>query len=431
MKKLYLLLLLGICMPAAAEMVSTISYNPSRLGQYSSLKIANSAAFLGGLSTGSLDINSATTMTNQTLDNFSFGLIQGGESTIDMENVVFHNSSNWSSATDASNESFAAFGSSTATVKGGVATFRADSFINELRGNNLLLKVNKLNTSNTLTINGEGGQKLSVGSRDTRGLFLAGNDIPVISTNTVIDYNGDGTPSGKNVVLTNKAACSLKWVKRKTNDGQEVYVLALGDLCHPEIELPTGCLNPTGSVGATYTSLCSQVLGTDYRGTVTYTCTKVTAGRYTWEENTSACIKRLDPDPIEEEEEGNITCLTGFSWKTSGSGPSYEASWRNNGRTMDMKCDGSTQYIGCAAGKECNCEPGKLYVWYDTYGCRRDSEKPNQNESYTSKIGWYCARCGKVTSLSKCASTPKNMNGKACSTGGTQSGNEIIDLSGH
>ena len=91
MKKLYLLLLLGVCMPAAAEMVSTISYNPSRLGQYSSLKVSKDAAFLGGLYVnGNFSIAGNTTWQNNSSDDFRFQSIEAPQSgTIEMPNTVF------------------------------------------------------------------------------------------------------------------------------------------------------------------------------------------------------------------------------------------------------------------------------------------------------------------------------------------------------
>ena len=433
MKKLYLLLLLGLCMPAAAEMVSTISYNPSRLGQYSSLKIANSAAFLGGLYTDLLQLNGDTTMINKTLGNFYFGEILGTQNMIDMREVVFHNSSNWSSATDASNSSFSAFGSLNPTIKGGEATFEADSFIKKLTGENLLLKVNRLNTSDTLEIAGAGGAELSVGSsQNTKGFYLAGNDIPAISADTVVDYDG-ATQSGKTVNLAD-TNCKLEWVSRTTNDGQEVHVLALNS-CAPKTTPLSGCTDPDGVVrseGYSYSKLCSQVLGGNYRGHATYTCTKIDS-KYRWITNTSSCDLFSPPTSIEEEQSsGSITCLKGFTWKTyTQEGSGYMANngeWRNVAHTMLMTCNGSTAYTTCTAGKECNCTPGKYYVYYETYGCKRTegfSTKDDASDSLTGKFGYYCALCGKVSSLSSCGAEPKKMTSKDCSQGGTQSNLEL------
>lgn len=49
MKKIIFLCLLNCVVFAYAETVPTVSYNPSRLGQYTELKVADKAAFLGGL----------------------------------------------------------------------------------------------------------------------------------------------------------------------------------------------------------------------------------------------------------------------------------------------------------------------------------------------------------------------------------------------
>ncbi len=61
MKKFCVLLLLGCALPASAELVSEVTYNPSRLGMYEVLKVASNANLAGGLEVydgGNLSIRS-------------------------------------------------------------------------------------------------------------------------------------------------------------------------------------------------------------------------------------------------------------------------------------------------------------------------------------------------------------------------------------
>lgn len=60
MKKIFFLLLVVCAVPALAETISTVSYNPSRLGQYNKLKIAKKANFKGGLTATNLNVQNAT-----------------------------------------------------------------------------------------------------------------------------------------------------------------------------------------------------------------------------------------------------------------------------------------------------------------------------------------------------------------------------------
>lgn len=136
-----------------------------------------------------------------------------------------------------------------------------------------------------------------------------------------------------------------------------------------------------------------------------------------------------------------LTCITGFAWKTAANSTSgmnegcsvagAEKRWETSGWATTMVCGSETVHhsgtLSCEAGKECNCTPGKVYLWYYTYACRVNNKNPG---GQACSYGYYCATCKQVDSLSKCASAPENMQWKSCSQGGSQSGFELTPWTG-
>lgn len=114
-------------------------------------------------------------------------------------------------------------------------------------------------------------------------------------------------------------------------------------------------------------------------------------------------------------------CISNFSWKTArdtdfiAGGPSgaIGTRWVQAAYDTHMVCGSETVHhsgtLQCDAGEECECQPGKIYLWHNTYRCNGDA----------AKLGYYCATCKQVKSLSECASAPKLMGGEDCSAGGT------------
>lgn len=124
-------------------------------------------------------------------------------------------------------------------------------------------------------------------------------------------------------------------------------------------------------------------------------------------------------------------CISHFSWKTTTvdeygepGRPSTEINdgrWQITSWDTHMVCGAeSTHHAGtlsCNAGEECNCEPGKIYLWYNTYRCRGNEKK----------LGYYCVTCKEVKALTECASAPKLMAGQSCGSGGTVGRVDITD----
>lgn len=115
-------------------------------------------------------------------------------------------------------------------------------------------------------------------------------------------------------------------------------------------------------------------------------------------------------------------CISNFSWKTAraddyrdddGQSGVIGTRWVLAAYDTHMVCGSETVHhsgtLQCDAGEECNCVPGKIYLWHNTYRCHGDG----------TKLGYYCATCKQVKSLSECASAPKRMSGEDCSVGGT------------
>lgn len=209
MKRIYLLLILSLCAGvSSAEVVSTITFNPSRLGTYTHLRAANSAVLAGGLETKTMNVSSADTVsvTTPSSDNIYVATeVRPVENaslvTVDMPNTTFYGNG-------------AAVGGlnsiTTVAIAGGSQTYKNTSYIHLLdAASKLIQQVNTLKGV-TLTIagNGRAGWDLYDGTH-SNGFYLAGNDIP----EPVAAYTeGAGNLTG----------CQFAWVDR---NGAKVLAL--------------------------------------------------------------------------------------------------------------------------------------------------------------------------------------------------------------
>ena len=226
MKKIAILILFGALVPVSAQTVSSVSYNPSRLGQYSRLKVADKILFLGGLITPTLDIVANQKVTFGWASNNPGGVykmdklwssILGG--TVEVRQAVVAGASDSFSVNPyvASSSSFPTVGNNfIVTLVGGTGRFLEDSFVStDLDTVNMRAYAANVNT-NTIKVAGSGSGSLinenHANTTTTRGLFLVGGDIP-----------SDGT-----------AASELKWCKRiackanacdNSSNKQTVYLL--------------------------------------------------------------------------------------------------------------------------------------------------------------------------------------------------------------
>ena len=202
MKKLFyvFLLLLGpsLCVHGA-ETVSSVSFNPSRMGEYTYLKVADKANLKGGLKTPQMNVSVGGTVSVYP-DNSSriyvLNQVAGKvNSEIELENAAFHgNTANTYSGYSSSSSSYPGGLLPQVSIFGGQQTYLNDSYINTLDAiNKLKQKVGTLKAS-TLSIQGAG--------------------------------TAEHTNTGKELT-----GCNLVWEKRKTSTtpAQEVWLLALKD----------------------------------------------------------------------------------------------------------------------------------------------------------------------------------------------------------
>ncbi|MDD7501456.1 MAG: hypothetical protein PUK74_00265 [Elusimicrobia bacterium] len=211
MKRIYLLLILILCAGiSSAEVVSAITFNPSRLGTYTYLRAANSAVLAGGLETETMNVSSAGTVsvTTPSSDNIYVATeVRPVENaslvTVNMPNTAFYGKS----------DSVGGLSSiTTVAIAGGTQTYQKKSYVHLLdAASSLIQQVNTLK-GGALTISGNAkdGRNLYYGTH-SNGFYLAGNDIP----EPVAAYtNGAGDLTG----------CKWAWVDR-----QGAKVLALDD----------------------------------------------------------------------------------------------------------------------------------------------------------------------------------------------------------
>ncbi|MBR4592448.1 MAG: hypothetical protein IKO35_04490, partial [Elusimicrobiaceae bacterium] len=214
MKKFCVFLLFVLSLPVSAEIVSSVSFNPSRLGNYTHLKISGEANFRGGLEVQGTDPSSAdplqrgilvinnradgVTMSNETGQDYNIPRVSGnylmnapqpstlgaGNAKLMMKDTKFlpHSLTGMGnySVTDADP---ALSGTFTVEVKGGDLNVSSDSFIQTINGNDFLLQwANSTKIGNELSIAGSPDSRPLAqqgnGLGEAIGFRLAGNDIP-------------------------------------------------------------------------------------------------------------------------------------------------------------------------------------------------------------------------------------------------------------
>lgn len=255
MKRIYLLLILILCAGiSSAEVVSAITFNPSRLGTYTYLRAANSAVLAGGLETETMNVSSAGTVsvTTPSSDNIYVATevrsVENASVTVNMPDTAFYGNG----------ASVGGLGSiPTVAIAGGDQTYKNKSYVYLLdAASSLIQQVNTLK-GGALTISGNAkdGRNLYNGTH-SNGFYLAGNDIP----EPVAAYtNGAGD-------LTE---CKWAWVDR-----QGAKVLALDDCSNGGEGSPTPvvkrCTWVPYDVGSDYEKrpVVNLLPGSDLTGTV-------------------------------------------------------------------------------------------------------------------------------------------------------------------
>ena len=213
---------------APAEIISAVSYNPSRMGDYVYLKVADKANLKGGIEANTMTVRSGGTVSASSPNlNYNVPAVVGESgSTLDMPNTAIHGAA----ANTYTNYQAVNTGTPTALlnkvyVNGGTTTVKNDSYIATLDAVNRLKQKAATLRANKLSVSGSENASL-YDDATTDGFTLSGNDIPQPTSSHV----------NTGAALSN---CTLKWEERVTSDNQKVKLLALANCGSDRPTLPT------------------------------------------------------------------------------------------------------------------------------------------------------------------------------------------------
>ena len=235
-KRLVVLFLITLfaAVNAPAEIISAVSYNPSRMGDYVYLKVADKANLKGGIEANTMTVRSGGTVSASSPNlNYNVPAVVGESgSALDMPNTAIHGSA----ANTYDNYQAVNTGTPTALlnkvyVNGGTTTVKNDSYIATLDAVNRLKQKAATLRANKLSVSGSEDASL-YDEATTDGFTLSGNDIPQPTSSHV----------NTGASLSN---CTLKWEERTTSDNKKVKLLALAN-CNGSSAPETGdCSNST------------------------------------------------------------------------------------------------------------------------------------------------------------------------------------------
>ncbi len=235
-KRLVVLFLITLfaAVNAPAEIISAVSYNPSRMGDYVYLKVADKANLKGGIEANTMTVRSGGTVSASSPNlNYNVPAVVGESgSTLDMPNTAIHGSA----ANTYDNYQAVNTGTPNALlnkvyVNGGTTTVKNDSYISTLDAVNRLKQKAATLRANKLSVSGS-EDAILYDEATTDGFTLSGNDIPQPTSSHV----------NTGAALSN---CTLKWEERVTSNNQKVKLLALAN-CGGTTPPSTGdCSNAT------------------------------------------------------------------------------------------------------------------------------------------------------------------------------------------
>ena len=219
---------------APAEIISAVSYNPSRMGDYVYLKVADKANLKGGIESNTMTVRSGGTVSASSPNlNYNVPAVVGESgSTLDMPNTAIHGSA----ANTYDNYQAVNTGTPNALlnkvyVNGGTTTVKNDSYIATLDAVNRLKQKAATLRANKLSVSGSEDASL-YDEATTDGFTLSGNDIPQPTSSHV----NTGAALSK---------CTLKWEERTTSDNKKVKLLALANCNGTPTPSTDDCSNVT------------------------------------------------------------------------------------------------------------------------------------------------------------------------------------------
>ena len=229
-KRLVVLFLITLfaAVNAPAEIISAVSYNPSRMGDYVYLKVADKANLKGGIEANTMTVRSGGTVSASSPNlNYNVPAVVGASgSALDMPNTAIHGAA----ANTYDNYQAVNTGTPTALlnnvyVNGGTTTVKNDSYIATLDAVNRLKQKAATLRANKLSVSGSEDASL-YDDATTDGFTLSGNDIPQPTSSHV----------NTGAALSN---CTLKWEERTTSDNKKVKLLALANCGSGRPTIPT------------------------------------------------------------------------------------------------------------------------------------------------------------------------------------------------
>ena len=229
-KRLVVLFLITLfaAVNAPAEIISAVSYNPSRMGDYVYLKVADKANLKGGIEANTMTVRSGGTVSASSPNlNYNVPAVVGESgSTLDMPNTAIHGAA----ANTYDNYQAVNTGTPNALlnkvyVNGGTTTVKSDSYISTLDAVNRLKQKAATLRANKLSVSGSENASL-YDDATTDGFTLSGNDIPQPTSSHV----------NTGASLSN---CTLKWEERTTSDNKKVKLLALANCGSGRPTIPT------------------------------------------------------------------------------------------------------------------------------------------------------------------------------------------------
>ena len=347
---------------ASAEVVESVSFNPSRLGQFERLKISDRLNAPGGVQSSRMTVHSGNRVAVENAGNYQLDYaLPSGK--VAMPGTQF----------EAAN----------LKSRGGEGEFGREgnsyvSTVGTLQGDMVRLKANVLKVNQ---INVEGSPATSYDDNSIQGLELGLNDIPNPSTGST-------------------GNCSLKWVERKADDGNKYQVLAAN--CASISVNPPACTNLCGAnfTQNKYNCAC-ECKKTCPKGKSlnSFTCT--------CEDNGQWCLgKTSHKKAAVEYYQGNLpmpgTCASPRYSSLAACAVSFSGNFEVAAQNCQGVSDPYSTYVngtslGCTPGKACaacaqTANQSKRYVFNFQCGYWED-DGSGRNNIVTSSYEWDEARC--------------------------------------
>lgn len=275
MKKFFLFFFLTLVLPLGAEVVSSVSFNPSRMGKYDVLKVSGGANLLGGLQTVNMNISKSVTLDAGQVSSgkaaVSMETVTGNTGEINMSDTIFQGSIGTLKSYNPA-ESFNGSTVPTVTVGGGTGAFTS-GFISDLtNAASLRVSAGTLQGAD-VSVTGEKSLLVDISgaSAPVKGFKLGGNVIPPFPSGITCNSLAWSTKEGTSVLAltdcsgtpttgdgTEGEACTQRLDETK---GEDISSGATQAECESELSTygTKGILNGSCSESEEESFICQEV----------------------------------------------------------------------------------------------------------------------------------------------------------------------------